>query len=140
MILIAKLNDNMKLTSDVISRSTGVNAVIIRNIFSKLKKAELLFISAGRGGIRLARDISEISLWDIYAAVETDETNEIFKFHPNPSEKCPIGRNIYTLLTPSLNSAVSALKKELSTVTLKDILNELDTLLESQQDSQPNIR
>lgn len=125
MIMIAGLSDKEKVNSDKISESTGVNAVIIRNIFKSLKNAKLIIVAPGPGGTTLARSPADITLWDILSAVESKETDDIFKFHQNPSDNCPVGSNIYGLLKTHLDDAVHAIKTELSKVTLVMLLEEL---------------
>lgn len=117
----------IRITSDIVAESTGCNAVIIRNIFSKLKKAGLLSVKPGKGKTALAKSPAEISLWDVYAAVETELTEEIFKFHANTSGQCPIGGNIRDLLFTHLDSAVNAMKAEMTKVTLADLKHSLLT-------------
>ncbi|MCR1975432.1 Rrf2 family transcriptional regulator [Clostridium sporogenes] len=129
LIMIAALSDKKKITSEVISESTGVNAVIIRNIFKSLKQANMISVSPGPGGTTLARNPDSITLWDILTAVELMETDDVFKFHQRVRENCPIGGNIYVLLKTHLDSSVDALKNELSSVTLSMIVNELYNLM-----------
>lgn len=125
LMLIAAFSGQKKVNSDLVSESTGVNAVVIRNIFTRLKQAGLISVSPGPGGTTLAKMAEQISLWDIYAAVEAAGTEDIFRFHENISPYCPVGRNIYQLLHTHLDDAVTALKKELSGVTLADMIHEL---------------
>ena len=125
LMIISAFSDQRKINSDTVSKSTGVNAVVIRNIFAQLKKAGLISISPGPGGTTLAKKPEQITLLDIFTAVEAEKTEDIFRFHGNPSPHCPIGCNIYELLFTHLDNAVSALKKELSSVTLADLINEL---------------
>lgn len=129
LIMIAALSDKEKVNSDKISGSTGVNAVIIRNIFKSLKQANLILVSPGPGGVTLARNPDEITLWDILTAVEQVETEDIFKFHRNVSEHCPIGGNIYGLLKTHLDDAIDSSKNEFSKVTLSMMLGELYDLM-----------
>jgi len=125
LIMVSALSGQRKVNSDFVSESTGVNAVIIRNIFIQLKKAGLVSVSPGPGGTTLAKQPEQISLWDIYVAVEAEKTDDIFKFHENISPNCPIGSNIYEILHSHLDDAVKALKEELSGVMLADLISEL---------------
>jgi Rrf2 family protein len=125
LMLISAFAGHRKVNSNFVSASTGVNAVVIRNIFIQLKKAGLISVSPGPGGTTLAKLPEQISLWDIYAAVEAERIEDIFKFHENISPYCPIGSNIYELLYSHLDDAVKALKEELSGVTLADLIVEL---------------
>ncbi|NBJ14541.1 MAG: Rrf2 family transcriptional regulator [Dehalobacter sp. 4CP] len=125
LVMIANFKD-IRVTSDIVARSAGCNAVTIRNIFSKLKKAGLLSVKAGTGGTALGKPVEDITLWDIYAAVESDDADEIFKIHSNTSGTCPIGSKVRGLLSPHLDNAVAAMKAELSKVTLSQLTDELN--------------
>jgi Rrf2 family protein len=125
LMIISAFSDQRKVNSNIVSESTGVNAVIIRNIFAQLKKAGLISVSPGPGGATLAKKPTHITLLDIFNAVEAEKTEDIFRFHGNPSPHCPIGSNIYELLHSHLDNAMSALKKELYNVTIADLMNEL---------------
>ena len=114
-----------RVTSDMIAQSAGCNAVTIRNIFVKLRKAGLLSVKTGTGGTALGRPAEDITLWDIYTAVEVDQADEIFKIHANSSGACPVGGQVRSLLSPHLNNAVQAMKAELSKTSLRQLLDEL---------------
>lgn len=132
-MLILAYSPEMRVTSDLIAESAGCNAVIIRGIFSKLKKANLISVRAGTGGTSLAKPTEEISLWDVYAAVESEETDELFKFHANMSKTCAIGSNVRDLLVSHLDKAVAAMKAELSVVSIADLVGELKNTVENPQ-------
>lgn len=129
LMAIATFQDKHKVTSGLLAESTGVNAVIIRNIFSKLKKADLIQVTPGPSGAKLAARPEQISLYDIYTAVEDDISTDIFGIHHNIPDHCPLGRNVTSLLTGHLITAASAMKKELSSVSLLDLLNELQEIV-----------
>ena len=42
----------------------------------------------GKGGTTLARDLEEITLLDVYKAVEVVEEGQLFSFHENPNIEC----------------------------------------------------
>ena len=125
LLVIAAFQNKHKVTSDILAESTGVNAVIIRNIFCKLKGANLIQVSPGPGGTKLVAKPEQISLYDIYVAVEDDKFTNIFGMHQNMSDHCPVGKNVTELLMGHFITAMSAMNKELSSVSLLDLLNEL---------------
>ena len=129
VMIIAALSHVRKVNSKIIAESTGVNAVIIRNIFRSLKQANIISVSPGPTGAMLARNIKDITLLDIFIAVEQTNTDDIFAFHKHPNEHCPIGSNIYGILKYHLDDSVNALKEELSKVTITMLVNELRSLL-----------
>ena len=49
----AEAKGNIKVTSNLLAQSTGCNPVVIRNVFSALKKAGIITVTRGPGGARL---------------------------------------------------------------------------------------
>lgn len=126
ILCIQYFEKDNRVTSDFIAASTGVNAVIIRKILLQLQKAGLVETMAGVGGSHLAKKAEEITLLSIYNAInEGEEERDVFNFHPNPNEKCPVGRNIHRALDPALERAQKALEAELAKTTIADLLSEL---------------
>ena len=70
LIIIALKGKESKVTSDFLAASVGVNPVIIRKTLSQLKKAELISVARGKGGTEIVKDLKDISLLDVYQAVE----------------------------------------------------------------------
>lgn len=129
LLIMARFSGTDKATSAQIAQSTGANAVIIRNLFGALKQNGLIEASAGKsGGVILARKPEDISLWDVYSAVETDRVDEVFKFHEG-SGACPVGQNIYQLMLPHMDDALNAMKYELQKVSLAMLVSELKEML-----------
>lgn len=129
LLIIAQFEDTDKATSAQIAQSTGANAVTIRNLFIALKKKGLIASATGKnGGVRLARPPGEISLWDVYSAVETDDIDEIFKFHEG-SGSCAVGKNIYQLMRPHMDDALGAMRKEMQDVSIATLIAELGAML-----------
>lgn len=113
-----------KITSDFLASSTNVNPVIIRKLLAQLKSAGLVNVIRGSGGASIARPLSEITLLDIYQAVECVEEGELFHFHENPNPDCPVGKNIHHILDDKLQRVQTAMEKELASITLKDVMND----------------
>lgn len=121
MMCIDTFKNEYKLTSEFLASSVNVNPVIIRNILSQLKAANLVEVSRGVGGARIIKELNEISLFDLYKAVECVEHGNLFHFHESPNPNCPVGKNIHMALNDSLNNAQKALEEELKSVTLEDV-------------------
>lgn len=131
LLIMAQFEDTRKTTSAMIAQSTGANAVIIRNIFLSLKEHGLIQSATGKnGGVRLARASKDISLWDVYSAVETDDIDEIFKFHEG-SSSCAVGKNIYGLMRPHMDDALAAMRRELQDISIDTLRAELREMLEA---------
>lgn len=123
--------NDYKITSDFLATSTNVNPVIIRKILSQLKNAGLINVARGTGGTSIAKDLKDITLLDIYRAVECIENGKLFHFHENPNTKCPVGRNIHNVLDEKLEKIQTAMEKELNGITLEEIKNDMGTYLKS---------
>ena len=115
---------DQKITSDFLSTSINVNPVIIRKILSSLKKSHLLNVQRGTGGTTIAKPLDQITLFDIYQSVECVENGELFHFHENPNNNCPVGKNIHTILDNKLMRVQKAMEDELSSITLKDVIED----------------
>lgn len=126
LIMIAYFPD-IRVTSEMVAESVGNNPVIIRNIYGKLKRAGILTIQRGTGATALTRPANNITLWDVYQAIETDAVDEIFKFSDTLSGVCPIGSSIRELLMIHLQEAVNLLKDSLSKTSIEELRFEIET-------------
>ncbi|MDY0266824.1 MAG: Rrf2 family transcriptional regulator [Methanimicrococcus sp.] len=86
VLILVFLGDRQKQTSDFLSSCIFVNPVVIRRILGQLKKAGIVDIKPGEGGATLLINPSDLSLFDIYQAVESCET--LFNSHKEPTQKC----------------------------------------------------
>lgn len=121
LILMAWCPDEYKVTSEVLAISVNTNPVLIRRILGYLKKAKLVVVASGTGGAKLMRPAGEISLLDIYRAVELTKQDNLFGLHETPNQKCPIGSRINDILMPHLAEARNALEKSLEQVTIEQL-------------------
>jgi len=108
-------------TGDFIAGSVNTNPVVIRRIMGMLKKAGLVTVRPGVGGASLRKTPEEITLLDIYQAVNVIEEKRLFRFHEDPNERCPVGRNIELALQSELSEAQSAMELRLSQTTLNQL-------------------
>ena len=130
LIFIHEYEQTHKVTSTLLSLSTGVNAVTIRNFLSAMKKDGIL-MKTETGGVQLALSPSEISLYRIGKAIEPVFLDKLIGYHSNPSKTCPIGKNIYRVLEKPYGKIKDDLKNSLKNITLQDFLTEYDRLDQS---------
>ncbi len=129
MICIAHFSEKRKVTSDFIALSTNSNPVVIRRILGQLKAAELVSVRAGVGGATLTRSPEDITLYDIFIAVEAI-SNDFFNFHENPNCNCPVGKNIHTVLDCHLSEIQNAMTEKMKSITLAKLLIDTEEFLE----------
>ena len=117
------------VTSNFLAGSIGANPVIIRNVMGKLKDSGIIDISRGKSGISLARPLDNITLYDIYKAVECTDDSGLFRFHENPNLECPVGRNIHKVMDSRLEAAQTALENELKGTSLAEIVADTQKII-----------
>ena len=128
LLAICVLGKEYKMTSDLIASSVNVNPVVIRRTLSSLKAAGIIDVKAGSGGATPVKDAGDITLYDIYTAVDCVE-GDLFNFHENPNPECPVGKNIHAVMDVHLADAQTALENELKSVTLADLIKQLNILI-----------
>ncbi|MBG9794559.1 Rrf2 family transcriptional regulator [Paenibacillus dendritiformis] len=108
-------------TSEWLAGSVNTNPVVIRRVTSQLKKAGLVAVRPGTGGATLVRPAGEITLLDVYRAVEAVEEGELFGMHEHPNPQCPVGANIEAVLQIIMAQAQSAMERVLEGITLEQV-------------------
>lgn len=124
LICIDTFKNDRKVTSEFLASSVNVNPVVIRRLLQQLKSAGIVSVIRGAGGAEIAKPLNEITLLDVYNAVECVEDGNLFHFHENPNKLCPVGRNIHAILDTKLDEIQNAMEKEMKSVSLKDVLEQ----------------
>lgn len=124
LIFISEYGDTQKVTSNLLSLSTGVNPVTIRNITSALKKDGIISVRFGTGGTTLNCPPGEITLYRICKAIEPDFASKLIGIHPLPSPLCPVGKNIHRVLDCSYQKVSNDLCESLKHITFESILSD----------------
>lgn len=124
LLAIHTFEQTEKTTSDFLAASVNVNPVVIRRILLSLKAAGMIEVKAGSGGARIVKNLNDITLYDVYRAVDSVDGG-LFHFHESPNPNCPVGKNIHALLDRRLNAAQAAMENELRRTTLADLAQEL---------------
>ncbi len=107
-----------------IAGSVSTNPVVIRRLLSALVKARLVSAQKGaNGGFALASTPTNISLLDVYRAVEPTPNHGLRTFTPN--QKCPVGAKIESILHGVFFKAQAGMETALARFTLAAIDQEL---------------
>lgn len=128
LIFIHEAKGIAKVTSNLLAESTGSNPVVIRNILSALKKAGLITVLRGTGGAELCADPSQITLYQIYSALEPDGVTSIIGIHPCQGRPCPVAQNIHKVLEPPYHKIEDAVKQAMQEITLQSMIDEFHEL------------
>lgn len=124
--LVFMYESQVKVTSTILSVSTGINPVIIRNLLSSLKKAGIITVARGTGGARLTKCPQDISLYDIFVAVEGNERSGLIGIHACRNRMCPIARSIGFALEKQYMQVEDAVIQKLKALTLQNVIDEME--------------
>lgn len=122
LIFIYEYGDTKKVTSELLSLSSGTNSVTIRNILSALKKDGIISIKFGTGGATMNCPLNEITLYRICKAIEPDFLTKLFGIHSSPSPFCPVGKKIHNVLDTSYQKIQDDLCSSLKSITMEDVI------------------
>ena len=108
------------VTSTTLAESVGTNPAFLRTLLGRLKEAGLVEVALGKGGgARLAISADEITLWDVYCAVDEKPAMTLHKCEPD--QTCLVGRNIVPVLEDLMEHVEAAVASQLSARTIADV-------------------
>lgn len=116
LLLVANRAQDEKATSEVIARTINTNPVVIRRITGRLARAGLIRVRRGPGGAMLARSAADITLGDVWRAMNDNTGASLLPLH-DAARHCALGRNI----GPAFASAESAMEQALRLTTLDSL-------------------
>ncbi|KRM20992.1 transcriptional regulator family protein [Latilactobacillus graminis DSM 20719] len=120
MTLIA-LNPFDNLSSQRIAKSINTNPSFIRQIMSQLKAADLLTSVKGHAEPKLAKAPDQISLCDIYKAV--DDTR-LLNIDTQIDPSCGPGQNIQLSLATYYDQIQETAEQQMQSIKLADIIQQ----------------
>ena len=112
LVFLSEYGEREKVTSELLSCSTGCNPVTIRNILSALKKDEIITVKPGTGGAALALPPEKIDLYRICSVVD---------------------RNIGNVLGKTYDTLKNNLIASMKTITLEQILSDYHEVLKREK-------
>ena len=130
VILLAHPDLRSPVTNQSLAKQMGVSPTYITKVTRKLVTAQLITSARGAGGgFRLARASTELTLWDIVAAVEGTESFVQYqgvaeRMFARQADNSKIKRGEVSILG-AFDRAQARWAETLQTVTLQDIIREL---------------
>lgn len=113
------------LSSKAIAASVEANASVIRNLMSDLRKAGLIESRQGVSGATLTKAPSDISLLDVYDAINMD--HNLLHIDPKTNPKCVVGGNIQDTLNETYRQIQSKATDEMRQISLQDVIDGITT-------------
>ena len=122
-VLLHMAHNDGSFTSEQIAQMLGTNGAVVRRTLAGLRETGLVRSEKGHhGGWRIARDLTEITLLDIYRAVGTQKLFTIGSDNENPT--CAVEASVNSSVADILDSAEKQLMERFSQVTLADLSKE----------------
>ena len=121
VLALVAMSADEPLTSDAIATSIRTNPAFVHQLMSVMRKAGLVTSVRGHPRPSLARPASDISLFDIYRAVEGDKPLLHQDTHTNP--ECGVGVNIQYVLRECYDTVQEQAEEAMRAISLQDILD-----------------
>lgn len=114
------------LSSTAIAKSVKTNPSYVRQIMSALRKGNLLNSVHGHAKPELAKSPNEITLFNIYKAIEGDKPLLHLDTHTNP--ECFLGCNIQKILDGYYKQIQDVAEDKMKHIFLSDILKSISSV------------
>ena len=113
---------NEYVTSETIAASVRTNPVVIRRLLGAMREAKLVTLQTGaKGGSRLARNPQEITVLEIYRAVEHHSLFALPEQKADPS--CVVGAHVQDVMDEVFDAAQAAMEAILAKTTLAEVMH-----------------
>ena len=123
--ILAYLNiyQQTKLSSENIAASVMTSPVVVRRIMVALQKAGIITTVQGSPNPHLSKSPDQISLLDVYYAVEGNK--KLFTVDDKTNPQCIVGGNIQKVLSNYYQEVQNAAMGRLARITLDDVINDI---------------
>ncbi|ATO44105.1 Rrf2 family transcriptional regulator [Loigolactobacillus coryniformis] len=119
LIALIALNPFANLSSQRLAQSINTNPSFIRQIMSQLRKAGLLTSTKGHAEPKLTKPVAQISLYDIYQAVDN---TKLLNIDTQIDPACGPGQNIQLSLATYYDQIQEKVEQQMQKITLADVL------------------
>lgn len=130
LLFIHEYGGAKKVTSELLSLSTGCNPVTIRNLISAMRKDGIIDVKSGTGGATIVVPLREITLYRVCAAVDPEALDKMIGIHAAPSPFCPVGRNIRGVLDQTYGALRADMIESMQSITLEKLVADYHAALE----------
>ncbi|GAB3299242.1 MULTISPECIES: Rrf2 family transcriptional regulator [Hymenobacter] len=122
-----------QVSSEVLACSAGTHPVVVRRLMSALREAGFVQSQRGAGGgTVLARPATEITLLDVFRAVQETDPDIFQLSSTNPNTHCDVGGVMQETLESLFGPALEAMRVALAAVTVEQVAQELRKRLPGQ--------
>ena len=123
------LGTGQRLTSARIAESVKTNPAYIRQLMAALKSAGIITNTQGQANPELTRRPEEITVLDVYRAVEGEKALLHWDVHTNPA--CGVGIYIQRSIADFYQEIQQSAEQAMQAITLQAILERYDQKLDA---------
>lgn len=125
------------LSSRAIAKSVESNPSVVRQLMSDLREAGIIETRKGAAAPRLTKQPSEISLREIYLAINMD--HNLLHIDPKTNPQCIVGGNIQDTLNDFYGRVQKTAFDEMAKITLADIIDDVLTRQAAKQSKKSSV-
>lgn len=115
---------DQRVHAEQLAKSLDTNPVVVRRVLKALEGHGLVTLRPGRhGGVELLRAPDEITLEDVYKAVEPDSA--LFAMRERDNPRCPVSRAMHRTLPGLFDATESAVNQTLRRTRLSSLVKEI---------------
>lgn len=114
---------NGDLSSKMIASSIETNASTVRSLMSDLKKAGLISTRQGSVNPALTRSADQITLLDVYQAINMD--HNLLHVDPKTNPQCVVGGNIQETLNAVYADIQESTFQKMALTSIQDIIDDV---------------
>ncbi|MBD5429255.1 Rrf2 family transcriptional regulator [Lactobacillus sp.] len=111
------------LSSKAIAKSIESNPSLIRQLMSNLRKAGIIETQKGKANPSLAKDPQDISIYDVYQAINMD--HDLLHIDPKTNPDCIVGSNIQDTLNRYYADIQDIAYLRMKQISLADIIGDI---------------
>ncbi len=138
--LILICESRKPMNSDQIAESVGTNPSYIRKLTTRLARAGIIEGRRGVSGFRMSKKPEEITMLDIYRAVNETENVHLFDVHQNPSDACIVGHHIRPVLNSMFRQTEKSVEDRLAGMTLSDCIDHMRAYIRNEEKEEGKTR
>ncbi len=128
ILVFLSLVTDQRLTSARIAESVKTNPAYIRQLMSALKAAGIISNTQGQANASLLRSPDEITMLDVYHAVEGNKPLLHLDVDTNP--ECGVGINIQLAIADFYRDVQQVAEQKMNEITLQNIIEQYYKKLE----------
>lgn len=121
LVFIATERDR-DLSSTAIAKSLAANPSSVRQLMGRLRRAKAIMSVTGHARPELARPARDISMLDVYRAVEGDRPLLHLDTHTNP--ECGVGVNAQLVIGEFFRDVQQAAEDAMASISLAQIIEQ----------------